>query len=306
MSESLADFARRNRSSDLVVTRRGETLVDERWAPRRDVASAQKSIVAVLVGIAIGRGQLRLSDTVSSYLGDGWTGHDVPTERDITVEHLMSMTSGLGDAMEFVAKPGERWDYSLIVYPQTKPVLEAAVGRTLRDMTAEWLTGPLGMTESAWEDRVWDGTLPDGWKPAFFYPNGRPMEAFVSTARDMAIFGNAVMGGCAGLGVDEEFRQRMTRSSQALNPAYGLLWWVNESSFSYAPKATRPVDGPFMPGLPADAFAALGAGEQCCVVIPSAEMVIARTGEQSTDGDLAGGSFVRDLAVRALNELGGE
>ena len=74
--------------------------------------------MAVLVGIAIARGHLSLSDTVSAHLGEGWTGRDdVPTESDVTLEHLMAMTSGLGDALEFVTKPGERWDYNSPAVP---------------------------------------------------------------------------------------------------------------------------------------------------------------------------------------------
>lgn len=283
---SISDFAQSHGSTSLCIQRGGAVLVDDSWGPPRDVASIQKSPVAVLVGIAIARGHLRLDDE--------W--------RDgITVKHLLTMTSGLGDAMEYVAPPGERWDYSLIVYPQLKRVLTAAVGRSLDEITAEWLTGPLGMTESSWQDRVWDGSLPEFVKPAFVYPDGAPMEAFISTARDLVRFGHAAMEGFPGLGLDPAYLQRMTRSSQSLNPAYGFLWWVNDCEFSFAPKATEARPGPFLPGVPTDAFAALGAGEQCCVVIPSLELVVARTGDATAPGALAGGSFVNDLVLRALD-----
>lgn len=260
-------------------------MVDETWGPPIDVASVQKSPVAVLVGIAIAQGYLSL---------------DTEWRDGITVEHLLTMTSGLGDALEFVAEPGRRWDYSLIVYPQLKRVLCDAVGRSLDDITADWITGPLGMTESRWEDRVWNDNLPPMFKPAFVYPDGKPMEALVSTARDLVRFGHAAMEGFPGLGVDPAFLTRMTRSSQTLNPAYGLLWWVNDCEFSYAPKGVAPRPGPLMPGVPADAFAALGAGDQCCVVIPSLEMVIARTGAAAAGPSLAGSSFVNELVLRAM------
>lgn len=283
--ESLTDFAKLHNSDSLCVSRGGEVLVDERWGPPRDVASVQKSPVAVLTGIAIARGHLRL---------------DTEWRDGITIAHLLSMTSGLGDALEFVAPPGERWDYSLIVYPQLKRVLTAAVGRSLDDITAEWLTGPLGMTETRWQDRVWDGSLPPGFKPAFVYPDGAPMEALVSSARDLVRFGEAAMAGFPGLGVDADFLARMTRSSQSLNPAYGLLWWVNDCEFAYQPKAATPRPGPLMPGVPADAFAALGAGDQCCVVVPSERLVVARTGDAAAGASLALSSFVNELVVRAL------
>jgi CubicO group peptidase (beta-lactamase class C family) len=258
-------------------------------------------VVSVLVGIAIARGDLALDDRVSAYLGAGWTGRDdVATEGDITVAHLLTMTSGLGDALEFVAKPGERWDYNLVVYPTTKRVLRAATNRDLADITAEWITGPLGMTETAWEPRVWNDRLPAIFKGAFVYPDGSPMEALVAPARDLAKFGTAVMDGCVGLGVDESYREAMTRPSQSLNPAYGLLWWVNDSAFFFAPRLAVRVEGPFFPGVPSDAFAALGAGDQCCVCVPSLDLVVARTGGAAGEGSAAGSGFVRELAQRAV------
>jgi CubicO group peptidase (beta-lactamase class C family) len=265
------------------------------------VASAQKSLVSVLVGIAVARGDLALDDRVSAHLGPGWTGRDdVATEGDITVAHLLTMTSGLGDAFETVAKPGERWDYNLVVYPTTKRVLRAATNRSLDDITREWVTGPLGMTETTWEPRVWNDRLPAIFKGAFFYPDGSPMEALVAPARDLAKFGRAVMDGCVGLGVDDAYRLAMTRPSQGLNPAYGLLWWVNGSAFFFAPRLAEKLDGPFFPGVPADAYAALGAGDQCCVVVPSLDLIVARTGGAAGEASAAGSGFVRALAQRAV------
>jgi CubicO group peptidase (beta-lactamase class C family) len=294
-------FAQAANSADLCVLHRGEPLIDESWGPRVDVASVQKSIVSVLVGIAVARGDVALDDRVSAHLGAGWTGRDdVATEGDVTVSHLLTMTSGLGDAFETVAKPGDRWDYNLVVYPTAKRVLRAATSRALEDITREWVTGPLGMTETTWEPRVWNDQLPAIFKGAFVYPDGSPMEALVAPARDLAKFGQAVMAGCVGLGVDETYGRAMTRPSQALNPAYGLLWWVNDSPLFFAPRAAAPVDGPFFPGLPADTYAALGAGDQCCVVVPSLDLVVARTGGAAGEASAAGSGFVRALARSAV------
>jgi CubicO group peptidase (beta-lactamase class C family) len=244
----------------------------------------------VLVGVAIANGHVSLGDTATQHLGAGWTGRDdVSTEATITLEHLLSMTSGLGDAMEYVAAPGERWDYNLVAYPTVKRILTAAVGESLDTITHAWLTGPLGMTETVWSPRQWDDRFPAALRGAFFYPDGTPMEALVSTARDLAAFGHAVMSGCVGLGVDDDYRRRMTTSSQQLNPSYGLLWWVNAGTW---------------PGVPADAFAAVGAGDQCCVVIPSAGLVVARTGQPADGTGLTGSEFVGQLAARTIEACG--
>lgn len=267
---TLADYARDHRSADLVVIRRGEVVIDEAWEQtpdpifprtprvdgrtRQDVASVQKSFTATLIGIAIANGELQVTDTMTQHLGKGWTGrNDVPTESQITIEHMLSMTSGLGPSLEFVANPGERWDYNLTVYPLLKRALTAATDRSLSTLTSVHITQPLGLANTGWVDREWNDALPAMLKPAFFYPDGEPMEALHSNARDLATFGEAIRKN--RLPIDPAFAQAMREPSQELNPSYGWLWWVR-----------------------ADGYAALGAGDQCCVVIPSHELVLARTG----------------------------
>ena len=56
-----------------------------------------------------------------------------------------------------------------------------------------------------------------------------------------------------------------TRASQDLNPFYGYTWWVN-------------TNGSRWPGLPEDAFALMGYRANYCCVIPSLDLVVARTG----------------------------
>lgn len=282
----IEEFAVEHDSTDLVVLRDDEVVVDQKWGDGvQDVASVQKSMVSLLVGIAVAKGHLAVTDTATQHLGPGWTGRDdVKSESEITVEHLLSMTSGLGNAMEFVAAPGTRWDYNLVAYPTTKRVLTAAVGESLDAITRAWVTEPLGMSDTAWVPRVWNDAYPAPLRGAFFYPDGAPMEALTSTARDLATMGHAVMTGCAGLGVDEEYRKRMTRASQELNPAYGLLWWVHVA------------------GTPSDTFAALGAGDQCCVVVPSRGLVVARTGDAMTNLGNMGGDLVSQLLGMALEK----
>ena len=60
-----------------------------------DVASQQKSFVAILAGIAIDKGLLDLAKPVSSYIGAGWSKASPEQEGAITVRNLMEMNSGL-------------------------------------------------------------------------------------------------------------------------------------------------------------------------------------------------------------------
>ena len=79
----------------VVVLQRGD-VVGEAYAPGSGVDVAQpvwsvtKSVVATLVGMAVGDGLVELSTPVVDVLGAAAAEHD-----DVTVEHLLTMTSGI-------------------------------------------------------------------------------------------------------------------------------------------------------------------------------------------------------------------
>ncbi len=133
--EALLAYAQRQRSSAVVVVDHGEVIAERYWsvdasvgspyanllwgrteagAPIEDVASLQKSVVSVLVGIAVDRGLLDLEAPVSSYLGAGWTNATCDEESAVTIRHLMSMTSGLSPALEHRAPAGSVWQYNTL------------------------------------------------------------------------------------------------------------------------------------------------------------------------------------------------
>ena len=319
MDQAVA-LARDNHSTDLVVLRGGEVVVDEWWDPdeaaagvvverladgrvTQDVASTQKSVTSVLVGIAVGAGLVARHDTVSHHLGDGWTGTAAPeVERAITVDHLLTMTSGLGDDMTVVAPPGEWWDYNLgAAYHTLKRVLEVVAGRSIQELTAEWLTAPLGLQDTTWVARRWDDRLPARFRHSFEYPDGRPIEGLVTTARDLATFGRAVLRD--ELPLDPTYRDEMVRPSQSRNPSYGLLWWLNGGPFFLPPKVATPVEGRFLPDVPADAFAAMGANDRLCVIVPSLDLVVARCGASAGEPGAAGSRFGRQLVAAVVSAL---
>ncbi len=76
----------------------------------RDIASAQKSVLSLLVGRAIADGLIGLDTLVDDVLGSGWTPHGQSST--VTVRHLLTMTSGLDDSLALVAAPGTSWLYS--------------------------------------------------------------------------------------------------------------------------------------------------------------------------------------------------
>ncbi len=75
--EAAVAFAGERSTQALLVLLDGRILAERRWGVaadfRRDVASCQKSVVALLVGQARSRGLLALGDAVSGHLGPGWS-----------------------------------------------------------------------------------------------------------------------------------------------------------------------------------------------------------------------------------------
>jgi CubicO group peptidase (beta-lactamase class C family) len=275
--ERALDFAGRRRSTAVVALQDGRIVAERYWAGAdaatvRGVASVQKSVTSVLVGIACGAGSLQVGSTVTDVLGAGWSRASAPHERAVTVEHLMCMTSGLGEQLEAVSPPGRRWDYVNTPYHQLHPVLSRATGVPLEDYADQVLFGPLGITSAAWPLR-----------PASGAQGGPLVKGLEMTARDMARFGLATQsGGRWGDAqvVDEAYLRRSQEPSQQLNPAYGWLWWLNGQSSFLAPSTGQErYDGPLVPDAPQDMTGALGSGDQRVYVVPSLGVVVVRQGE---------------------------
>lgn len=316
--EQLSALARSHGTTSLSVVQGGEVVLDESWpAPedavlppvlrieqlpdgrsREDVASAQKSVTSILVGIAVGLGLVELDQPVSEYTGYGWSRAAVDDERRITVRHLLTMTSGLGDAMRVVAPPGSTWDYNLGAgYHTLKRVLRGVTGDDVNTLSRRWLFGPLGMNESEWSSRPVPPGLDEPLRSMACYPDGEPLEGLTTTARDLARFGNAILAGGAGLDVASGYLAEAL-SPSPLNPAYGYLWWLNGQPWHLAPKQPDRVDGWLIPEAPADLVAALGALGRALYVVPSLDAVVVRLGVSPGPTQLAATQFGHDLWTR--------
>jgi CubicO group peptidase (beta-lactamase class C family) len=283
------DLAGRRHSSGVLILHDGRIMAERYWeleTPSRgyvvgvqgtdaagraieDVASAQKSVVAVLVGIAQERGLLTLDDPVTTHLGRGWSKASPTWERAIMISHLLSMTSGLATDMTFQADPGTEWLYNTPAYHYVMRVVEAVTGQDRNAVTREWLTGLLGMRHSSWTPRPW--------------ANAAIGVGLSTTARDLARFGLMIQaGGRWGdqIVVDTEYLREMLSPSQSLNPSYGYLWWLNGQDFRLAAnaRATR-TNGPLIPSAPADLVAMQGARDRKLYRVPSLGLIVTRLGD---------------------------
>lgn len=283
--QAALDYAGRNRSTGVVILHRGRILAEQHWDPKRvatpkfsqrsiaktasgqaieDVASVQKSIVSVLVGIAQEKGLIRISDRVSKHLGKGWSKATQKQENAITVRHLITMTSGLTETGKFEAPAGRKWRYNTWAYAKSMNLLEKASAMDRHELTRQWLTEPLGMKDSQWAPRQ-SAEL-----------QGVNAYGFATSARDLARFGlmmlaNGRWNGTTILG-DGEYLKTSTSSSQKMNAYYGYLWWLNRDPAN--PRARR------IGSAPQDTFSANGALNRRCWVVPSLGLVITRLGDQ--------------------------
>jgi CubicO group peptidase (beta-lactamase class C family) len=242
-----------------------------------DVASQQKSFVAILAGVAIDKGLLDLSKPVSFYAGAGWSRATPEQEAAITVRNLMEMNSGLKENLTFDAAPDTKFFYNTPAYAIMKRVLEGASKLSLDDLTQAWLAKPAGMNDTAWRKR-----------PRAFTDSGNPT-GLVTTPRDIARMGQLVLdGGVAADGtrviskaqLDALFVRTKT------NPSYGHLWWLNGASETVNVGATSPRRvGQFITTAPADMVAAMGAQDRKLFVIPSRKLIVVRTGQGAPDRD---------------------
>jgi CubicO group peptidase (beta-lactamase class C family) len=107
---------------------------------------------------------------------------------------------------------------------------------------------------------------------------------FATTARDLARFGLFILAGGQWRGTavfpDQEYLRAALRPSQALNPSYGYLWWLNGQP-EVARGAGGKVPGPLIPTAPPDLVAALGAVDRKLYVVPSLGLVVTRLGNSA-------------------------
>lgn len=247
-------------------------------------ASAGKTLTATVTGIAAQEGIININNKVSDYLGTGWTSAPLAKENLITCKNLLSMNSGLNDALgdnvspanlQYVADAGTRWAYHN-VYVKLQDVVAQASGQTWTNYFNTKLRDKIGMTGGSWLN------------------SGDGLSVYGSTSRNMARFGLLALNKGNWNGnqvINETFFTAATTTSQNLNQAYGYLWWLNGKSTYRLPQTQLQFNGSLIPTAPSDMYCALGKNDQKIYVIPSKKMVIIRMGDAADNSNLALSDF---------------
>ncbi|MGB2138052.1 MAG: serine hydrolase domain-containing protein [Flavobacteriales bacterium] len=277
--DSLYDYLDANNTKAFILLKDGKIVLENYFNEHTDTsnwywASAGKTIIALLTGIAQKDGLLDINTSTSSYLSEAWTNTTPEQESMISLWHQLTMTSGLDDGVEdpyctldtclvYLAEAGTRWAYHNGPYTLLRNVLENASGLGINNYAFQKLTSPIGMNG------------------VFVYEDYNSI--FFSTARSMARFGllilnegqwnqNDILG-------DDVYYNAMINTSQEHNESYGYLWWLNGKNSYMVPQTQYVFDGQLSPNAPSDMFAAMGKNGQFINVVPSENMVWIRMGD---------------------------
>lgn len=266
-----------------VLVVRNHYLVAERYmlgsSPENpcNLKSATKSILSALAGIAVEKGFIRLDQAICDFLPYVGNVGDV-RKMDITVRHLLTMTSGLEPtsyqaynewvtnddwvlsilSKPLAADPGTLHQYSTGDAHILAAVLTAATGMGVRDFACRYLFDPMGITVYGWS--IDPQGIQQGGNNLSLLP--RDMAAIGQLYLDGGWFGNQSV-------VPHWWIEASTRSvymgSHDVYGYYGYLWY------------TRPFGH--------NDFVAVGFGGQYIYVSPDDNLVIVITSSLDSKGD---------------------
>ena len=259
--------------------------------------SVAKTLIAFTSGIAQKEGFLSINDPSNSHLGIGWSSLTPEEETRITIWNHLTMTTGLNYAVlnnnctdpecfTYRNDPGSFWYYHNGAYTILHDVIDNAVNTDFNDYFNSKLKNKIGM-QGAW--------VPFGYF-RLYYSNARSMARFALLNLNKGIWnGDDILG-------DNDYFQAMTNTSQALNKAYGYLWWLNGKDSYRGPGLTLEFQGKLIPNAPNDLIAGLGKNDQKMYIVPSQKLVIIRMGDDAGESLLGPSSFDNDLWAE-INKL---
>jgi CubicO group peptidase (beta-lactamase class C family) len=286
-----------------VLVVRGGCIVHESYFPpvTQDsphmLYSVTKSVISALVGIAIQRGELPGVETpIADFFPEYEAYFDDPLKQKITIEHLLTMTSGLQwedeadiqglyrsrDWLDYIlmrpmaAQPGTQFNYNSGSTHLLSHILARAAGMDTQEYARQVLFDLLGVGEIEWE-RDRGGVPIGGW--------GLSM-----TAQDMARFGYLYLR--EGDWQDQQVvspewvAASITRHKfieNSLEPwdlYYGYGWWLHEDL----------------------AFAAHGRYGQYITVFPEQDLVVVFASDLPDIQFLEPQLLMREYILPALGE----
>lgn len=302
---ALYDNLELNGTRAFIVLKDGKIVLEKYWGKTilRDAdfdarknwywASAAKTMTAFAVGKAEEDGHLSLTDKSSDYLGQGWTSLTKEQEDKITVQHQLSMTTGMddtkGDGLEpenltYISDAGTRWSYHNAPYTLLENVVSNATGQDYTTYFNSVLQDKIGMS-GYWQ---WSGDL------HLYLSNARSMARFGLLMQNRGVWDDTRI-------INESFVDAAIRPSQNINKSYGYLWWLNGGEGFMIPQSQLKFPGTMLPNAPTDIYSGLGKNGQYVCISPSDGLVIIRMGD-SPDNSLVPVNYLNDI-WRMMNNV---
>lgn len=303
LARAYANAAEIDHIYSMLVVKNGYLVAEQYFNGRNcnssaPVASVTKSIVSVLVGIALNEGYLSdLDQPMIDFFPQYNTPHLDPRKRLITVRHLLQMRAGYptdnvesfyrrlfasGDWMRFIvvdyelaAVPGTAWAYSSASAHLLAGILTRATGMSLSAYAQERLFAKIGSSSWYWPR--------DPQGVCIGYGDS------LHTPRQLACFGQMVLNGGAladrrvlpGEWLVQSLQDYSATSYGTMGPyhdiRYGYLWWHAQ------------VDGH-------DVYFAWGHGGQFITIVPTLELVVVTTAYNFA-GDFTENSWETEGAI---------
>lgn len=292
LSDTLTSFLTANKSVAFMIIKDDSIRYEQYWEGYGDSSlsnsfSMAKSIVGLLIGVAIDEGKIKSIDQpVGDYIPEFKEGD----KSKITIRHLLMMSSGLdwnegyasltsqvteayygSDLYKLIVNlkvatpPGKEWSYKSCDTELLAIVLTKATGVPLAEYASEKIWKPVGATHTA----QWSLDHKDGLEKAYC--------CFYSNARDFARFGKLTLNDGKWNDkqiVDSAYVSLITHPNGLIDPetnqpvkVYGYQWWMDNF-------------------LNHRVFYMRGILGQYVIVVPDMKLIIVRLGhKRSTDAN---------------------
>ncbi len=292
LSDTLTSFLTANKSVAFMIIKDDSIRYEQYWEGYGDSSlsnsfSMAKSIVGLLIGVAIDEGKVKSIDQpVGDYIPEFKEGD----KSKITIRHLLMMSSGLdwnegyasltsqvteayygSDLYKLIVNlkvatpPGKEWSYKSCDTELLAIVLTKATGVPLAEYASEKIWKPVGATHTA----QWSLDHKDGLEKAYC--------CFYSNARDFARFGKLTLNDGKWNDkqiVDSAYVSLITHPNGLIDPetnqpvkVYGYQWWMDNF-------------------LNHRVFYMRGILGQYVIVVPDMKLIIVRLGhKRSTDAN---------------------
>ena len=247
LDRALAEATKLSRLHSLLVSVRGERVFEQYFngtKPTRqaNIKSASKSVISALVGIAVDQGKIpSVQQPINVYFPELLKDEKDPLKRQITIEDLLTMRSGLESTSNrnygawvlssnwvrhaltrpMLSAPGSTMIYSTGNTHLLSAILTKATGRSTWQFAQETLAKPMGFTLAPWPR-----------DPQGIYFGGNDM---TMTPRQMLAFGEMYLRGgkanetqvVSAKWIETSLTPR-TVSRRESDRFYGYGWWVRE------------------------------------------------------------------------------